>query len=222
MSNESRASSHPPAAGLTQLQTWALALLPSKDNYTLIAIDPNVSLGRAYLWLVEANLIGGVISTLVSVGVDLALGSSTNPLLSSLGQGTPTVQGTLNGILFGVPIQTVLILVAVTIVMGASQLLAKALGGRGTFTQLFYAFAAFFAPITLFNSLISSLPLVGLLFVIVTTLYGLLLNVVATETVQQFGRGRAILVAVVVPIGLFAVVAVIAFIGLAVFSLTLN
>jgi hypothetical protein len=39
---------------LTQLQTWALALLPSEANYILIAIDPNVSLGRAYLWLVEA------------------------------------------------------------------------------------------------------------------------------------------------------------------------
>src|SRR5438477_10598227 len=89
MANDLSASAHPPGAALTPLQSWALALLPSEDNYTLIAIDPNASLGRAYLWLAVASLIGGVISTIVSDGVDVVLGPSSNPLLSRLGVGTP-------------------------------------------------------------------------------------------------------------------------------------
>ena len=215
VSNDLRAPSRPPAAGLTPLQTWALALVPSQDHYTLIVIDRNVGLPRAYVWLTLSALIGGIISTLVSVGVDLVLGPSTNPVLASLGSGTPTLAGTLNELLFGVPIQTVVILVAVTIVVGASQMLASALGGRGTFTQLLYAFSAFFTPLLFFNSLISSLPLVGVL-VIVVGLYALLLNVIAIKTVHQIGAGRAFLAGVVTPIGLLVLVSAVAFLVLSV------
>jgi len=144
------------------------------------------------------------------VGVDLVLGPSANPLLSSLGAGAPTLPGTVNGLLFGVPIQTVVIVVAVTVLMGVTQLLARVLGGRGSFPQLFYAFAAFFTPLTLFSSLVSSLPLVGL-FVIVIGLYGLALNVVAIKTVHQLSTGRAFILGVVLPVGLVVLVAGCAF-----------
>lgn len=215
MSNNLSASANQANPGLNPLQTWALALVPSQDNYTLIAIDPNVSLGRAYLWLAISALIGGIISTLVSVGVDLVLGPSTNPVLSRLGVGSPTLQGTLNGLLFGVPIQTIVTLVAVTIAVAATHGVARVLGGQGTFTKLFYAFAAFFAPLMFFNSLISSLPLVGV-FVIVTSLYGLLLNVIALKVVHQLSTGRAFLAGVVVPVGLVVLVGACAFLVLSV------
>jgi hypothetical protein len=209
------ATTHGPAnPGLNTLQTWGLALLPSADNYTLIAMDPRVSLGRAYLWLGVTTLIGGIISTLVSVGVDLVLGPSKNPVLASLGAGSPTLQGTLNGLLFGVPIQTIVTLVGITLAIGLCQFVSHALGGRGSFTQLFYAFAAFFAPLTLINSLIGSLPLVGVLVVLIA-LYGLVLNFIAVKTVHQFSGFRAFLAGVVVPVVLGLLVAVVVLIVVA-------
>jgi len=214
MTNDLRPPSQPPAAGLNPLQTWALALLPSEDNYTLIVLDRNVSLRRAYIWLTLSALLGGVISTLVAVGVDLVLGPSTNPVLANLGSGTPTLPGTLNELLYGVPIQTILVLVAVTILIGVAHWVANLLGGRGTFTQLFYTIAAFFTPLSVFGSLIASLPLVGV-FVIVIALYGLVLTVVAIKTVHQVGTIRALLAGVVAPIGLLVIVSAVSFLVLA-------
>ena len=207
--------SHQPPTGArwTIFQTWALALLPSETNYSQIASDPGASLGRAYVWLLIASLIGGVISTLISSGVELVIGPSTNPLLQSLGQGTVTQQTLLVGILCGVPIQAVLALIGVTIGAGLSHGLASALGGHGSFTQLVYAISAYAVPLILIDGLIASLPCIGLL-VIVVVIYALVLNIVATKAVYQFGWGQAVMSSIIVPIGALVLLACVVILAL--------
>ena len=196
----------PPGARLNIFQTWLLALLPSEKNYARIAGDPGASLGRAYVWLLLAALIGGAINTLINAVVELIIGPSTNPFLQSVGQGTVTGQTLLVGVLCGVPIQAVLALVGITIAAGLSHGLASALGGRGSFTQLVYAISAYAVPFILFDSLISGIPCINLL-IILTIFYALALNIVATKAVYQFGWGLATVSSVVVPIGALVLIA---------------
>ncbi len=206
MLDNANVSRQPSGAQLNIFQTWLLALLPSEHNYTRIAGDPGASLGRAYLWLLLAALVGGVISTLINAVVELAIGPSSNPFLQSLGQGTVTGQSLWVGVLCGVPIQTVLVLIGLTIGAGLSHGLALALGGHGSFTQLMVAISAYAVPVILFDSVISSIPCINLL-VFVTLLYALVLNIVATKAVYQFGWGQALMSSIIVPIGALVLVA---------------
>jgi hypothetical protein len=73
-----------------------------------------------------------------------------------------------------------------------TQLIARALGGSGTYTKLVYLFAAFQAPLLIVSPL-GGLPVPCLFLVSLGTgLYGLLLTVISVEAVNRFGWGRAL------------------------------
>ena len=205
----------PPGATINIFQTWFMALAPSEANYVRIANDPNASLGRAYLWLFVALVVGGILSTLIGAVVNLVLGPSSNPALQSLGAGSVTGGALINELCIGVPIQAVLGLLGLTLGAVLSHGLALALGGHGRFTQLMYAISAYAVPLILVDSLVGSIPIIGLLLVIVFLLYALLLNVVATKAVYQFGWGQAAMSGIGVPILLLVLIACVTILALA-------
>lgn len=192
-------------ASMSPFQTWTMALAPSEQNYVQIARDPNATAGRAYLWLVVAFLVGGVISTIIGAGVNLIFGPSVNPFLPALAPARPGLGSVLISLVCGVPIGAVLLVIGTTIGIGLQQLLASALGGKGAFSQLIYAYSAYYVPIFIASSFISSIPFVNFLLVF-TGLYALVLNVIATKAVHQFGWGRAIAASVLIPLLLLVLV----------------
>jgi hypothetical protein len=215
MVNDLRSSQNtPPNGQLNIFQTWLLALLPSEGNYARIVNDPNASLGRAYIWLLIAALVSGVISTLISAGFELVIGPSANPFLQSLGVGSVTGAALINELCLGVPLQSVLALIGLSVIAGLSHGLALALGGHGRFTQLFYAMAAYAVPLLLLEGVIASIPIVDLL-VIVMAIYALALNVVAAKAVYQFGWGRAAVASISIPVLAVVLIACAAVVALA-------
>jgi len=208
------AQNPPPQARLNIFQTWLLALLPSESNYARIANDPNASLGRAYVWLLIEALVSGVISTLISAGIELVIGPSANPFLQSLGVGSVTGAALINELCLGVPLQSVLALIGISLIAGLSHGLALALGGHGRFTQLIYAISAYAVPLLLFDGVIASIPIVGLL-VIIIVIYALALNVVAAKAVYQFNWGRAAVASLSIPILAVVLVACAAVVAVA-------
>jgi hypothetical protein len=95
------------------------------------------------------------------------------------------------------------------------NLIAKKLGGTGTYSKLVYAFAASLAPIALIGTVASFIPIVQYL-VFPLLLYSIALNVLAVRAVHQFRWGRAIAstltpillgaIAVAVAVGAFLIV----------------
>jgi hypothetical protein len=94
------------------------------------------------------------------------------------------------------------------------NIMAKLLGGQGTYSQLIYAEATFYAPLLLINSILSLIPYVWLL-TYPLALYEFILSIRAIKAVHQFSWGKAIVssLALVILFGLGSAL------GLGVFSL---
>lgn len=168
---------------LSWIETWIKAVTrPSVATYEEIISDPLAGLRRAYTWMIVSSMIGLVIY--ITAGylysrdtlkvLDEALGSMFLVFLCY------------------VPLGTLWILFQRVIYTGMSQFIAGLLGGKGEFAILFYAFAVFFAPISIIRSLIGSIPSVRILSELFG-LYEIFLSVIAVKAVQKFGWGRAMI-----------------------------
>jgi hypothetical protein len=93
------------------------------------------------------------------------------------------------------------------LVTGITQLVAKILGGSGTYSKLAYATAAYSAPLSLLTTALGAIPYVGYVTTPLGWIYGLVLNVIAVKAVNKFGWGKAIVPsAVLVVVGLILIV----------------
>lgn len=205
----------PPAAMPLAQQSfsdvWMKALTkPSVATYQDFVSRPGVTLGRAFIWVFVASFLGSIFAFL---GVYLSGGLSNLGLdeVSSVAPGVP-----LPFLLFvcGVPFSAVSGMISLAIVAGVSQLVARALGGTGTFTQLAYSFAAYLAPMSIVTSLVGIIPIIGCLNVLLG-LYGMFLNVVAVKAVHRFDWGRAVISSVAFLAVILVIVACIAIVFLA-------
>jgi hypothetical protein len=104
------------------------------------------------------------------------------------------------GILYaicGAPVGAVVSVVFFAMFTGVVQWVAKMFGGKGTFEQLAYVFAAITVPFTLISSvltLFAAIPYIGACFGFVglaVGIYVLVLEVLAVQGVNQFGLGQA-------------------------------
>ncbi len=116
---------------------------------------------RAYIWIFFASLISGII-------------------LEFLGEADT---GTLAVVSVSI--------VSFAFITGIVFLVARSLGGTGSYTQHALAVAAYAAPLSLIMSLVSLIPFGDLLnlFLIV---YGIILHVIAIKAVHQLGWAKAI------------------------------
>jgi hypothetical protein len=169
-------------------EVWLKALTqPSVATYEDFVNRQGVSYQRAYAWVFLASLIGSAI-TLVGI---LFLGS-----LRALGAGQPSeffgdLGFTFLGFACITPLGGIIAVLGLNIVAGISNVIARALGGSGTYSQLSYAFAAYSAPLGIVTSVISMVPFVNCLSIPVA-FYGMFLNILAIKSVHRFGWGKSI------------------------------
>lgn len=154
---------------------------PNEETYTAILNDPHASAQRGYLWVAVVYTIAFAIEIAAR-----ALGLS--PLLSgsSSSARSPAI------LFLCLPFIGAIGVIIVIIGAGLQNIIAKLLGGRGTFDEMVYAYSAFQSPIILFSALLNLIPVIGC-FGALVGLYGLVLNVVAVKTVHKFDVGRALL-----------------------------
>lgn len=185
----------PPPSGVAEwFSVWKDAVTkPSDQTYARLALAPNAKLSTAFLWVFLGSLVSSFLSSLVQ-------GQAMQQMMQSFGvEGLPQTTGnTLITAICGAPIFAVISVLMFALVTGIIQVLAKMFGGRGTFEQLAYAFAAITTPFSLISgvlALLSVIPWVGACFGIVgllAALYVVVLEVMAVKGVNQFGWGQAI------------------------------
>ena len=179
-----------PGRSFSWREAWTNALTrPSVATFEELAGDPRATAGRAYLWIAAASIIGVLVQiVLVYVQIqDLILPGYSSLVLSSM---MTTAVGLV-----------VASLVAFLIASGAAHLVARLLGGRGTYSALAFAYASYSAPLTLINYVLGGLPLGVLLncVTVATGLYALVLAVTAVRAVHQIDTGKAIVAALAIP-----------------------
>ena len=181
----------PPAPALPWYQVWLKALTePRVASYESLVSRPGVSLGKACLWV---GLVA-VVAVLVSFGIIFGLGSLSY-LDPSLQQASDSLGYLTGSALFLVclgPAAGLFAIVGLLVSAGISHVLARALGGTGTYDQLAYAMAAYSAPGSLVSSAIAFIPCIGFVLSFPFSLYLLFLNVLAIKAVHHLSWGRAV------------------------------
>src|SRR3972149_1724301 len=153
-------SAQPPDAMVTSSQSWNEVWLkaltkPSEATYQDFIARPGVSLGRAC----TRSHLGAEQNLNVAPGVGL-------PLLLFV---------------CGVPFSAVFGIIGLLITAGISHLVARALGGTGTFPDLSYALSAYLAPLGIVTSLLGMVPYLSCLNAPLG-IYGLFLNARAVKS----------------------------------------
>ncbi len=172
-------------------QVWLKALTePRVAAYEALVTRQGVSLGKACLWVA----IAGIVGALFIVGGGSALRALT-ALDPALRQGTDSysfVTIAAISLVCLAPLAVVGSILGLLLSAGISHVLARALGGIGTFTQLAYAFAAYSAPASMISSAVSIIPCVGAIISLPLSVYVLFLNILAIKAVHHISWGRAV------------------------------
>jgi hypothetical protein len=201
MNEQSNLSMSPePAAGIAGwFSIWMDAVTkPKEETYAALAASSGGKLSVAFLWVFLGSLATSFLATLVQ-------GPMMRQMLrqfQQLGMDVPDIPirtgRTFLSAICGAPVAAVIIVVFFALSVGIIQWVAKMFGGKGTFEQLAYAFAAISFPINVVRALLtllSAIPFVGLCFSVVSivvALYGIVLSVMAVKGVNQFGWGEAL------------------------------
>lgn len=204
------------------IQVWIQALTkPNRTSYEGIVNDPGASLGKGILWLAIAGFLGGFISGIFGL---IFKGGMFSQISQTFGDYGYAFERTSSGFLsvigstFGGMVGGV---IGALILTGIVQLVARAMGGTGSFDQLFYGYAAFQAPLGLVTSVLGSIPFIGCISPLLG-IYGLVLMVIATQAAHQLDTGKAAIASLAPVIIVFilccCVVAIIGSITGAIFS----
>jgi hypothetical protein len=193
-------------AGIVDI--WRNVLLrPSEEPFVEEKARPSGTLTTAIIWVFIAAVIAAVLGWIRSLlfagsmaGMESILGAADLP---------PEVSAQLNqmfssgfgfaamgaGTLWGIILAPVGFLIGV----GITHLLARALGGTGTFDKMAYLMATFQVPITIANAVIAFIPVLGGCVAFLLSIYGLVLSYFAVKVNYELTSGKAIAV-VVIPI----------------------
>jgi len=172
----------------TWSEVWFKALAqPSVDTYQNLVSRPGVSSRRAYTWVFLGSLIGSV---LILLG-NLFFGS-----LSPVG--AEQASDFLGGYGFPVlifacllPLGGLFAILNLIFIAGISQVIARALGGYGTYKELSYAFGAYLAPLGIIGSVLFMVPYINCLTIPIG-IYAVFLNILAIKSVHRFEWGKAL------------------------------
>lgn len=189
-----------PAAGVAGwFSTWLEAVTkPNEQTFANFAAAASGKLSIAFLWVFLGSLATSFIATLVQ----RPMMRQMVQMFRQMGVDVPNIPvsagSSFVSAICGAPVMAVITVVLFAISVGLIQWVAKMFGGRGTFEQLAYAFAAFWVPVSLVNALLtllSAIPFVGLCFGIVSfavSIYAIVLGVMAVKGVNQFDWGKAL------------------------------
>ena len=163
-----------PTHTMTWSEAWTQAITdPSDQTYEAIITDPQATAGRAFGWAAAAAAVAAIVS---------AFGAT---LVGSDGGG-------FAALLCAVPFAAVLAVIGLLIGGGIVNLIAKAIGGTGTFDELINGMAAVSSPVTIISSVLTLIPSIGTFISGLLFLYSIYLSLKVTKVVHQFGWGKAI------------------------------
>jgi hypothetical protein len=149
---------------------WFTALFrPSVSRYENLISNPKASAKTAYIWAIITQVIGAIISFVLLV--------DHQKLFLYLLCGTPLLI-----------IGAVLLLV---IIAGSVHIIARPLGGMGTYSNTVYLVSAFSSPMTIVSLILYYLPLGKWLFVFLL-IYWIILTVTAAKTVYKLSWGKSV------------------------------
>ena len=185
----------PPSGMASWFPVWIAAVTkPKEQTFVELANSSAAKATTAYIWV----FIGSLVSTFLA---SLVQNATMRQMMQQYGMnsqfGNGGVGSRLITVICGAPIAAVVSVIIFAVVVGIVQFLAKSFGGRGTFDQLAYTFAAIYAPFALVSgvlALLSAIPYVGYCFTFISLLallYVLALQVMAVKAVNQFGWGQA-------------------------------
>ncbi len=185
-----------PASPKSFFQIWMDALTkPNESTFAEMANSPSAKATTAYLWIFLGYLLSFFLSSLIQHPAMRTLLERYG--VSGTGAGSGIV-GRLVVAVCGAPIVALIATLFFAIGVAIIQWIAKMFGGKGTFGQMSYAFAAILAPFSIVSgvfSLLSAIPYVGLCFsglLFIAGLYVFVLEIMAVKGVNQFGWGAAI------------------------------
>ena len=208
---------------MSLVQTWTKALTkPNEEAYLEIINDPGASLGKALLWLVGTAFIGGLFNGIIT----WLFGNTTfNQIDRYFDMEIPFRSANFLSVITTPFFSVIGILIGTFIATGLVQLIAKMLGGTGTFEQLFYSFTAYQAPMRLVIVVLSAIPFVSCL-ILPLGIYGFVLNVIANKATHQYDTGKAVISSLAPGLLIFlfccCIVAIVAITGTALVGPTID
>jgi hypothetical protein len=184
-------------------QIWMDALTkPYESTYAAIARSPRANATNAFLWVFLATLLQFFVAFLVG-------SVARNQIMQRFGFGqdfgAPSLGGRIGTLICGAPIAAVIAVLFFALFVGITQLIARAFGGRGTFSQMAFVAAAIVVPVNLIQTalnLLGAIPFIGLCFNLISILlglYALVLLIVAVMGVHQIGLLGALVSVLVLP-----------------------
>jgi hypothetical protein len=169
-----------PTARPSWSQTWWLALTrPTVATYAGFASDPRAARNTAYGWVSRMGLVAGLV-----LGATEFFTPGGEPIAM------------FGAMCLGPVLAALFALLGFAIQAGLSQFIARAMGGTGSYDQLAYATAAYFAPALLIATVAGMTPF-PLLLTIPLWLYQLILNTVAVKAAHRLSWRRAAIPSVI-------------------------
>lgn len=194
---------------LSIVDTWLKAVTsPNEEAYQQIASDPGASFGRSALWVFVAGMVGSLISGMVNyirVTISGSTGMGFLGQYSDLFQNLPIFRPTLIGVITGTPVGGIALLAGALISVGFIYVFSRALGGVGSYENLFNTMAAYEVPLGVVTAIVGAIPVVGCLGIFLG-IYGIVLGVIANKVVMGYDMGKAVIASVVIPIAIAAVI----------------
>jgi len=187
---------------------WDVWSKPGDASYQALLSEPDHSTRRSFIWIAVVSLI-----------VAIMTGVTSTQTLESF---EPGIRNNLIYFICTLFLSPIFGIIGLVFSSGIYHLIAKLLGGSGTWSDLVICQAAVFAPsellgglIAFFTILIFNIP--GLFFLpgiisFVIGVYAILLMILALKTAEKFGIGKAILTYFipVIIIGLLALCGILA------------
>lgn len=175
-------------------QKWYDALTKPKETFK--KEKKNASLSEAAKNIGLAGLIAGIIQAIVTLALSTSLFSVVFAAAS-------------------IVLMPIVSIIAMLIGSGVLYLLAKVFGGKGNFNTQTYLFSLYQAPIILIATLVSFIPVAGIIIGFVIELYALYLLTLALKETHNYSTGKAIatwlvpmIILIVITLILAAVVAI--------------
>lgn len=189
------------------LQIWYLALVrPSEEAYHAIYRDPGATVARGLMWVGLAGLASSSIALLAQSGQWMRTISRFADQLDvgSLAAGSALV------LLCLIPIMTIMTVVGLLVYAAILHFVGSAFGGEGRFPDMLYMLSVITAPVTLLNSLLGAIPIVGACLALPFAAYSIYLNALAVKSIHRFSWVKTI-VTLLVPVILSTLLFLIVF-----------
>ncbi len=187
---ETQPEAEPPHPSYSFFDVWLTALTSSNEReYQALLLDPRAGQGRAYEWMAYIGLISGLLLPVIV----LTSGAFNQPEFQ---QAVGAVDQTLLLVIMGgagAILACIFSVLGLMINGGIQFLIAKALGGGGTYSRTVYSLGAYLAPMTLISMIITAIPFVNCLSIIIS-IYSIVLNVRALKAAHYMDTSRAVMV----------------------------